>query len=54
VTRTTNGVGNFWIDDVPLALPLQAASVDGSDMPVDEGLRPNCNACHRNGETDDD
>jgi hypothetical protein len=59
-TRTTNAVGNFWIDDDDpdaaggLALPLQSASVDGEEMPRDEGLAPNCGACHgSDGDADD-
>jgi hypothetical protein len=61
VERVTNAVGNFWIDeddpDAPpggLALPLQSASVDGENMPRDEGLAPNCGACHDAGGDADD
>jgi hypothetical protein len=52
VTSRTNAVGNFWVV-TPLALPLQAASVDGASMPPSEGLGPGCNACHGSGEDND-
>jgi hypothetical protein len=61
VRRTTNAVGNFWIEDGDpdavggLVLPLRSATVDGEEMPRDEGLAPNCGACHgAGGEADDD
>jgi hypothetical protein len=52
-TATTNAVGNFWIE-TPLTLPLVSASVDGEEMPRDEGLAPNCGACHGSGGDADD
>jgi hypothetical protein len=53
VSRTTNAVGNFYVD-VPLQLPLKSATVNGEAMPPEKGLAPNCNSCHGNGEEHDD